>query len=862
MKKLVLLATLSACSLQSDAQPWVPSNAKLHKFEDIVRSYESSKEINAEEENHFTTDGEKEGNDNQFERWKWYWERHLDENGYMVSPRKTFDEWISYKNALKNSGAKYKTTNQSQWTFEGPSQTFGGNKGQGRVNVIEFHPTNANTYIVGAAGGGAWRTTNDGVNWTPLYNDFASLGVSDIDYNPQNPNTIFLCTGDRDATDNYSIGLMVSYDGGVNWNTTGLQYSLANLNNTNCLVINPLDTNSMTIATGNGILKSFDAGNTWQSTIGGDFKQVVYNPADTNILYAASFASGNSNIYRSADGGLSWQAVTSLSNSRRIVLAVTPANPRIVKAVVANNSNGLNGIYSSSDTGKTFTKKYGGTCNTNILNSASSLSSSTCDGQGWYDLCIAISPVDSNKVVVGGINTWQSSNGGSSWTIINQAYGGAPGVASVHADKHYLAYHPLNPGTLYECNDGGVYKTSNITLWSDLSNGLNITQFYRNAVADVATFVIGGAQDNGTKRVNFNNTAAHLTGGDGMDCQIDYSSASIFYTASQYGSINRTTNGGSSYSTISSNIPGNPTGDWITPYIIHPIDPTILLAGYDHLFASYNRGNSWTDISTTLPTGTKIKRIAMSPADYDRIFILSGTSTLRYTSNFGSTWTSVPVGYSGTVSDIHVDPKNKDLLWVTYSGYTNARVATFNVNGNKWSLKNDGLPNVPVNCITIDSSNATVYVGTDVAVFYRDWTMANWALFNSGLPSAEVTDLGINHTTNEIWAATYGRGMWKSPKDNMTPNGIANVPMALDVISVFPNPNNGEFTISTSNKALHNQPVEIRIISYIGATVQFSSGKFENGNLKVNSSQMARGTYFVEINKNGNLFARTKMAVL
>src|SRR5690606_7470100 len=112
---------------------------------------------------------------------------------------------------------------------------------------------------------------------------------------------------------------------------------------------------------------------------------------------------------------------------------------------------------------------------------------------------------------------------------------------------------------------------------------------------------------------------------------------------SQYGNINRTINNGGSYSNISNNIPGDPTGDWITPFILHPNDPSTLYAGYVHIYKSENRGSSWTDISPTLPTsGSLIRRIAMTPQDNDLIYFLSGSSTIRYTTNQGANWALVP----------------------------------------------------------------------------------------------------------------------------------------------------------------------------------------------------------------------------
>src|SRR5690606_7087369 len=160
---------------------------------------------------HGTTQPIKEGRHYHFDRWYWYQSRHTNEQGQLVSP---ILKWRKYQElkSRQNIIGQSKTTalDSSDWSFVGPSVSNGGYQGIGRVNVIEFHPTDTNTYWVGSAGGGAWVTHNDGQTWTSLYDDLPVLGVSDIDVNPLNPQVIYLATGDRDASDTYSIGLLKS----------------------------------------------------------------------------------------------------------------------------------------------------------------------------------------------------------------------------------------------------------------------------------------------------------------------------------------------------------------------------------------------------------------------------------------------------------------------------------------------------------------------------------------------------------------------------------------------------------------------------------------------------------------------------
>jgi photosystem II stability/assembly factor-like uncharacterized protein len=870
MKKIYILAASLVLSSGLSAQPWLPATGKPQKLEDIVERYKSEpRSFESEEEDEdLPKNGkaEKEGKDYHFDRWVWYWQQHLDKDGYMVSPLKAYNNWTDFLKTTRDPRVSSKTTNASQWTPNGPTFSPGEYSGLGRINVVTFHPADTNTYIVGTAGGGAWRTTNAGFTWTSLYDFLPVLGVSDIVYNPVNPNSIFLCTGDRDGSDTYSIGLLKSVDGGATWDSTGLQFEVTDFVLVRNLAMNPLDTNSMMVATTQGVKKTLDGGTTWTNVLPGDFRQVIYNTADTNIVYAAGEGTSvASNIYRSTDGGQNWQVVTSLGTSRAIRMAVTSADPSIVKFVAAKSDYGLLGIYNSTDSGASFAKIYGNAndCSLNILSGSNDLDNTTCSGQSWYDLCMAISPTDPNTVVVGGVNTYYSSTGGASWTIATQWWSQLPGVKTVHADKHYLVYHPLQPNLLFECNDGGIYRTASptSTIWEHLTNGMGITQFYRNAVADNASFVLGGAQDNGTKLLSTTSTqASDQTGGDGMDCHIDFDDPATYYTSSQYGSFSRTTTGGSTFDNISDNVPGNPSGEWVTPFQINPLYHTFVLVGYDHLYLSADKGSNWTDISPG-SSGSNIRRIAMSLVDAETVYTLKGATTIRHTADLGTNWNLIQVPYPNDyITDIQVDPQVPDHLWVTFGGYTGNKVADYTPSGG-WHLHNQGLPDLPITCMAIDSSNGTMYIGTSVSVFYKEPSMSSWALYNTDLPVVQVNDLGINYTTNEIWAATFGRGMWRSPKVMTVPNAIPAMPLALDVISISPNPSTGQFYVNTSNTALLDQKVELNIIGAAGNVAWKGQSRFEGGHMPVNATQLSKGSYILEVNRNGVLFARTKIVI-
>lgn len=849
--RLLLAGSLLLLALNVQAQPWLNGMPEGRlKLEDIEKAYQHKNDADP-----YT----KEGHDYHFERWRWNQQRHADEQGYLVSPAKAWEEAQRIKEANR---AQHKNTSvNASWTFHGPDNPLGGSAGVGRINVIEFHPTDTNTYIIGSPGGGMWRSTNDGQSWSVLDDFLPVLGVSDIDYNPQNPNTIYACTGDRNGSDTYSLGILKSTDGGITWDTTGFTYTFNQTEKTNGLILNPVDTSSLTIATSNGIYKSNDAGVTWNLTQPGNFQQIIYNPADTNIIYASGFSSGSRQLHRSDDGGYTWNdSITNFPGVRRFEIAVTPANPAIVKIVTANSDYGLEGIYSSSDTGKTFTKIFDdNNCTTNILDNQPR--GNTCGGQAWYDLSITISPVDSNLLIVGGVSTWYSADGGYSWSLSNQNRSQVPGVTVVHADKHFHKFHPLRPNILYECNDGGLHKCASPTIqnsiWNDLSAGLGITQFYRNAVSPTATFVLGGAQDNGTKRL-IGGTSEQMTGSDGMDCHINPIDSTNFYTSAQYGELRRTTNDGNNFTDIQNNIPGRPDGSWITPFSLVPGNPTSIIAAYNTVYYSNDMGENWTDISPSF--GANCTRLSISQVDTNYIYAIFGGS-VRYSVDFGSDWKFI-FSTLGSISDLQADPDSARRVWITLQSYTGNKVAMYDLDSTKWTLYNDGLPEIPVNCLAFDEINKTMYVGTNLGVYYREYHKTDWQAFNNGnLPNVEVIDLGINNTTGTIWAATYGRGMWSSPVHKSTVSVETVTPYAKGVIKIAPNPNEGSFRIMTGNESLQNSDVEIVVTNVAGSVVWKGAANISANGIASVNADLTHGIYIVDVVKENMSFARAKMVV-
>jgi hypothetical protein len=199
MKKLFVVVVIMLLGLYANAQPWLPANSKGPvKLQDAIQAYKQlPHNTEADDDDEIINDKQaiKETKDYQFDRWLWYWKNHTDENGFIVPTMRTWTEWHSY---LQQSAAQKqfaKTTGvPSNWSFQGPTQSLGGYNGIGRINCIAFHPSDINTLWIGSAGGGPWRSTDGGVSWSPMYHNLPVIGTSDIDINPLNPNTIYICT--------------------------------------------------------------------------------------------------------------------------------------------------------------------------------------------------------------------------------------------------------------------------------------------------------------------------------------------------------------------------------------------------------------------------------------------------------------------------------------------------------------------------------------------------------------------------------------------------------------------------------------------------------------------------------------------
>jgi len=753
------LFLLLAVTFRVQAQPWMNAvkkqDANFYEIQKAFNDYWANKTP------------EKGKGYKQFKRWEWFWQQRVYPSGNFPKASFEFEEWQRYVNAhpqyrrQSNSLGQDLTTMAptptGTWSPLGPATSNGGYSGVGRLNCITFHPTDVNTFWVGAAAGGLWKTTNGGSSWSTLTDDLPVLGVSGLAVDYTNPNVMYLGTGDGDHYDTRGVGVLKSTNGGITWNPTGLSWTVQQGIVVRALVMHPSNPAILLVATSDGIYKTTNGGTSWTKVQIGNYSELKLKPGDPTVMYAASAGMGNTQVWRSTNTGDTWTATTSFSGLNRIALAVTPANPSVVGALCSSSAtSGFAGYYTSVNSGASFELKYapGGF---NLL--GYNVNGSDGGGQGWYDLCLTISPTDANVVHAGGVNIWKSTNGGSNWAINTMWYGGT-GVPEVHADKHYMAYHPLNASLLFSCNDGGLYKTANGgASWQDLSNGLQITQFYRlGASATNSNVLIGGTQDNGTKIKN-GNAWTDVIGGDGMECLVDYTNANIMYGTLYYGDLFRSTDAGANFTRIT---PAGQSGGWVTPFIIDPVNPQTLYIGYRDIYKTTDRGNNWTRLSTNLST-SDLQALAVAPSNTQTIYAAT-YATLYRSTNGGSTWSGLSLPSSNTPTSLAVHPTDPQTIWITFSGYSAGTKVYKSINGGaSWTNISGTLPNLPVNTIVYQNGSSDVlYIGTDAGVFVRNATMSDWQAFDTGLPNVVVTELEIQYAAAKIRAATFGRSMWES----------------------------------------------------------------------------------------------------
>ena len=779
----------------------------------------------------------------------------------------------------------------AEWYPVGPSNIGG------RITALDYDPVN-NLLYAGAAAGGVFKSTDTGITWIPKTDFFPSLSVGALVIDPMNPGIIYCGTGEANiSTDSYAgFGMLKSTDYGETWFISGLEESrhIAEIE------IHPLNTNIIYTAVSGGlysksedrgVYKSTDAGVSWDRVLflndSTSAIDVAVDPGDLNIVYAAMWerlrgptfrkAAGiNSGIYKSTDGGTTWnQLLNGLPSPNpiigRISIAVAPSNPNYIYALYkqASSPNGSDNVfhsfYKSTDKGNNWTQMPPG-----ILPGEFS-------SFGWYFGVLEVDPNNPDLVYCADIDIFKSTNGGSSWQNITYSYYGT--FDEQHPDQHALWINPSNPNALIVGNDGGIFTTTvGANPWTK-SYDLPIAQFYASEIDYLQPQIkLGGTQDNGTLKSDGTiNNWDFIYGGDGFHTKVDYTNSNIIYAESQFGGIGRSTNGGQNFNYIANGIDFTRT-NWSTPYVLDVLDPYILYFGTYKLHKTTDRGNNWTVISPDLTRGLNGRlgtiTCVSSAVESDNItrviYVGTDDAKLSVSTNSGTDWQDrtgiLPQRY---ITDALADVNDPATAYVTLSGYnldeTNPHVFRTTDYGMNWTDISSNLPDVPVNSIVIEyNDDSTLYIGTDAGVFYTTDLGSEWSVLGSGLPNSPVFDINYHQPTQKLVAGTHGRSLFEIDLTGLTdvnPNADVFV-NNFTLYQNYPNPFNPSTTITfiISQKEF----VTMKIYDIVGneiAVLLSEEKPAGSHSIEFNASRLASGTYIYKLQAGNNIQTR-KMLLL
>lgn len=657
--------------------------------------------------------------------------------------------------------------NRNIWEFAGP-QNVGG-----RITDVEMHASSLQTMYICAASGGIFKSTDGGGSWNPIFDDQPSLSIGDLAIAPSNPDILYAGTGEANAGGGSltydGMGVFKSTDGGNQWTHVGLDST----RNTGRIAIHPFNPDIAYAATmgdlfgdtpQRGLYKTSDGGSSWQQVLFQNDStgaiDVVVHPQNPDTVWACMwtrvrrpdrrhYGGPASGIYRSFDGGNSWTNLTSglnlPGNAGRIGIAISQSDPDVLYATVTDEFGYNVSIYKSIDLGSNW----------------AAISSPTAGDFGYWYGRIKVDPTDANIVYAVDFDLYKTTDGGLTWNQMSSL---------IHVDQHEVYIHPLNHDFVLLGNDGGLFTSFDAGVNWTHDESLPITQFYTCEVDEQnPSRLFGGAQDNGVQTTpsgSFNDWY-DIWYGDGFGVLVDPNDPSYVYASSQYGNIN-------------SGLTGINTQDrfnWNTPFVLNPINTNSIYLASNNVYKSTDRGQHWTQISQDLTGNTgvaiaypivyeTVTSISVSAADTNVIYAGTDDGHVWVTNNEGASWTEISIGLPVRwVTRVTADPHDAQKVYVTLSGYryhdNMSHVYMTNNGGQSWNDIGGNLPDVPVNDLVIDTVNAMLYLGTDVGVFFTNEGGSNWQFLGTGMPTVPITDLRIHYPTMHLYAATYGRSMYK-----------------------------------------------------------------------------------------------------
>ncbi len=584
----------------------------------------------------------------------------------------------------------------STWTQLGPnaiaqSPEFSGPVMAGRIETAVPDPTNPNVMYLAADGGGVWKTTDwlaTSPTWTPLTDSQPSTVTGSGDYSfvslaisPQNPSILYAAAAGPGG------GILRSADGGQSWTLLG--NSVFDQVAFGSLVVDPNNSNNVFVtvlygpnSNSGGVYKSTNGGLTWTNTTAsihtGWASDIAMDPTNSSILYAGLTQDSNpahNGLYKTTNGGTTWTQLSggmltgaAVGYSIRVVVAPTSAMTLYATAfdtTLGNAPSGLPHRFRSNDGGSTWT-------------SLPSLPAPDADEARYWHIMLTVSQSDSQTVYVNGDHTvYVSTNGGSTWTLINDFEDPVGGYFD-------------DSGDLVLTGDHGIYRVTNVGGNYDFLNkqgNLSTSEFYTLTLdptnADIA---YGLVQDQfavikymGYPMWNSTGQAPNGQGGEGVGeigkILVDPNSPNVLYQYApndSFSFILKSTDAGASWSEAGTGIPTTLVGYGLgyasqKAFVMDPTNSQRLLVATNQVYETTNGGTGWTAISGVLSTSSNldeqyISALAIAPSSPNTIYAATAGGQLFVTQNDGATWseadTGLPKDFYDQIVSIQVDPNN------------------------------------------------------------------------------------------------------------------------------------------------------------------------------------------------------------
>ena len=684
----------------------------------------------------------------------------------------------------------------------------------GRISDIVIHPENENVWYVTAGSGGVWKTENSGTTWKSIFDGQKSYSIGCISLDPQNPNIIWVGTGENVGGRHvaYGDGIYKSEDGGNSWKNMGLKKS----EHLSKIIVHPNNSDIIWVASQGplwskggerGVYKSKDGGKSWQQTLGDSewvgATDLLIDPRNSDLLYAATWqrhrtvagylgGGPGTAIYKSNDGGDSWIKLKKglpKSNMGKIGLVLSPQKPDVIYAAIELDRR-TGGVYKSENQGASWKK----------------MSDAVAGGTGphYYQELYA-SPHNFDEIYLADNYMQVSFDGGKTFVRMNET--------EKHVDNHAVAFKSSDKNYILVGCDGGLYESFDKTKnWKFIDN-LPLTQFYKIAVDDNKPFynIYGGTQDNNTQGAPSRTDNIHgirnsdwfiILGGDGHQPATEPGNPNIVYAQWQRGNLNRHDRlTGENINIKPQPAFGEKTErfNWDAPILVSPHNPKRLYFASQRVWKSEDRGDSWETISEDLTNnieristpfyGSKqkwnnawdvramsnystITSLSESPIQEGLIYAGTDDGIIQITENGGESWKKINYKkFSGLpetafVNDIKTDLFDKNTVYVVFDNHKygdyNPYIYKSKNKGFTWKKLTNNLPdNTILWRLVQDHKNKNLlFLGTEFGVYFTNNGGDEWIKLKGGLPNISVRDIAIQKNENDLVLGTFGRGIY------------------------------------------------------------------------------------------------------